>query len=80
MIATMSSRGQIVIPQEVRERCCLQEGDHFVVEDNPSSQVVILRKVTPPADWFDIYMQCPATVELPPRRREFYHPKHELDG
>lgn len=43
--ATMSSRGQIVIPQEVRERCGLQEGDHFVVEDNPDTQVVILRKV-----------------------------------
>ena len=74
----MSSRGQIVIPQEVRERCDLKEGDHFIVEDNPSTQMVILRKVKPPGEWFDVYMQCPASFDLPPRRRQFYRPKHEL--
>ena len=29
MTATLSSRGQIVIPQTVRERCQLSAGDHF---------------------------------------------------
>ena len=75
MTATMSSRGQIVIPQEVRERCDLREGDHFIVEDNPSTQMVILRKVKAPEDWFDVYMQCPGSFDLPPRRRQFYRPK-----
>lgn len=78
MTATLSSRGQIVIPQEVRERCDLHEGDHFIVEDNPSSQVVVLRKVKPPAQWFDVYMQCPAPFAVPPRHRQYYRRKHEL--
>jgi AbrB family looped-hinge helix DNA binding protein len=74
----MSSRGQIVIPQEVRERCGLQEGDHFTVEDNPATQMVILRKIKAPENWFEVYMQCPGSFELPPRRRQFYRRKHEL--
>jgi AbrB family looped-hinge helix DNA binding protein len=76
--ATLSSRGQIVIPQEIRDRCELREGDHFIVEDDPSSQVVTLRKVKPPGDWFDVYMQCPASFDLPPRRRQFPRRRHEL--
>jgi len=75
---TLSSRGQIVIPQSVRERCDLQPGDHFVVEDNPETQVLTLRKVKKGGDWFGIYMQCPHSLELPPRRRQMYRPKHEL--
>jgi AbrB family looped-hinge helix DNA binding protein len=71
----MSSRGQIVIPQEVRDRCELREGDHFIVEDNPSTQEVVLRKIKPPGDWFDIYMQCPGTFDLPPRRKQLYSPR-----
>ena len=74
----MSSKGQIVIPQDVRERCDLHEGDHFTVEDDASTQVVILRKVKRPGNWFDVYMQCPAHFEVPPRRREFYRRKHGL--
>ena len=78
MTATLSSRGQIVIPQEVRERCALREGDHFLVEDNPETQQVTLRKVQDLENWFEVYMQCPYPFEVPPRRRQFYHPKHEL--
>lgn len=74
----MSSRGQIVIPQEVRERCGLREGDHFVVEDNPETQEVTLRKVKKRGQWFDVYMECPHPFPVPPRRRQFYRSKHEL--
>lgn len=74
----MSSKGQIVIPQAVRERCELREGDHFIVEDNPATQEVVFRKVKPPGDWFEVYMQCPASFDLPRRRRQFYRPKHAL--
>lgn len=80
MIATLSSRGQIVIPQVVRERCGLDEGDHFVVEDDPEHQVVTLRKVNNAEDWFDVYMQCPHSFELPPRRKTFYQRYHGLAG
>lgn len=76
----MSSRGQIVIPQAVRERCGLDEGDHFVVEDDPEHRVVTLRKVNKAGHWFDVYMQCPHPFELPRRRKEFYRRKHGLAG
>jgi AbrB family looped-hinge helix DNA binding protein len=78
MNATLSSWGQIVIPQEVRERCDLREGDHFIVEDNPSTQSVTLRKVKAPGNWFDVYMQCPGSFKIPRRHHQFYRPKHEL--
>lgn len=76
--ATLSSRGQIVIPQEVRERCDLRDGDHFIVEDDPTNQVVTLRKVKAPGNWFDVYMQCPSPFEVPPRRRQMYRRRDEL--
>ena len=75
VIATMSSRGQIVIPQEVRESCQLREGDHFAVEANPETQAVTLRKIKDRGDWFDVYMQCPESFEVPPRRRQYYRRK-----
>ena len=78
MTATLSSRGQIVIPQEVRERCGLCEGDHLLVEDNPETQVVVLRKVKDLGSWFDVYMECPGPFDVPVRRRQIYRPKHGL--
>ena len=74
----MSSKGQIVIPQEVRERCGLREGDHFTIEDNPDTQVVTLRKVKPRENWFEVYMQCPGPFNLPPRRRQYYRRRNGL--
>ena len=71
----MSSRGQIVIPQTVRERCGLREGDHFLVEDDPERQAITLRKLKCSGDWFDVYLQCPHPFQIPPRRRQFYRPK-----
>jgi AbrB family looped-hinge helix DNA binding protein len=68
VIATLSSRGQIVIPQAVRERCGFGEGDHFVIEDDPETQVVVLRKVKNPGQWFEVYMQCPDSFAVPARR------------
>ena len=74
MTTTMSSKGQVVIPLAVRERCGLREGDHFVVEEHPATQAVTLRKMKNQSNWFDVYMQCPYPFELPPRRRQFYRP------
>lgn len=74
----MSSRGQVVIPQTVRERCHLGEGDHFTVEDDPERQIVTLRKVKSSGQWFEVYMQCPHPFEVPARRKQLYRRKHEL--
>lgn len=78
MTTTMSSRGQVVVPKEVRERCGLREGDHFVVEDNPDTQTVILRKVKQSADWFSVYKECPGSFSVPARQRQFYRRKNGL--
>ena len=43
----MSSKGQVVIPEEIRERLGLQVGTQFVVVGN--RDVVILKAITPPS-------------------------------
>ena len=43
----MSSKGQVVIPGEIRERLGLQTGTQFVVVGN--RDVVILKAITPPS-------------------------------
>ena len=43
----MSSKGQIVIPEEIRERLGLRAGTQFVVVGN--RDVVILKTIMPPS-------------------------------
>ncbi len=43
----MSSKGQVVIPEEIRERLGLQAGTQFVVVGN--RDVVILKAISPPS-------------------------------
>jgi AbrB family looped-hinge helix DNA binding protein len=50
----IGSRGQIVIPQGVRDHCELRKGDRFVVEADPETQAVTLRKIKDRGNWFDV--------------------------
>jgi AbrB family looped-hinge helix DNA binding protein len=43
----MSSKGQVVIPEEIRKRLKLKTGAQFVVVGD--NNVVILKKITPPS-------------------------------
>jgi len=43
----LSSKGQVVIPEEIRERLGLKEGAQFVVLGE--GDVVILKAITPPS-------------------------------
>jgi AbrB family looped-hinge helix DNA binding protein len=43
----MSSKGQVVIPEEVRNRLCLEPGTQFIVMGE--NDVVILKTITPPS-------------------------------
>jgi AbrB family looped-hinge helix DNA binding protein len=43
----LSSKGQVVIPEEIRQRLGLREGTQFVVVGE--RDVVILKSITPPA-------------------------------
>jgi AbrB family looped-hinge helix DNA binding protein len=42
----LSSRGQVVIPEEIRNNLGLSEGDHFLVIGE--GDAVILKTITPP--------------------------------
>jgi AbrB family looped-hinge helix DNA binding protein len=42
----LSSKGQVVIPEEIRENLHLKEGDQFVVIGR--GDTVILKAITPP--------------------------------
>ena len=46
-ITSMSSRGQIVIPQRLRDRLRIQEGEKFIVIGEDST--IILKKVEMPS-------------------------------
>ena len=49
----MSSKGQIVIPEEIRKRLKLKTGAQFVVVGD--NDVVILKSIAPPSmDEFDV--------------------------
>jgi AbrB family looped-hinge helix DNA binding protein len=43
----MSTKGQVVIPEEIREQLGLGPGTHFIVV--AERDVVILKRLTPPA-------------------------------
>ncbi|GBE20064.1 MAG TPA: AbrB/MazE/SpoVT family DNA-binding domain-containing protein [Candidatus Pacearchaeota archaeon] len=45
-ITKISSKGQIVIPRDIRERLKVKEGNLFVVTDQDNS--ICLRKIEPP--------------------------------
>lgn len=80
VLATMFSRGEIVILEGVRKRCRFNKGDQFVVEDDPDRQIVTHRKVKNTGEGFEVYLQCPYFFQVPPRRKQFYHCNHELVG
>lgn len=65
----LSNGGRVVIPKEIRERCELRDGDRFSIEANPTTQEITLRKIGGHGSWFDVYMECPGTFEMPLRRR-----------
>ena len=44
---TLSSKGQVVIPEEIRERLGLKAGEQFVVVAN--RDVVIFKRLEPPS-------------------------------
>lgn len=43
----MSSKGQVVIPEEIRDNLHLKEGDQFIVIGQ--GDTVILKSITPPS-------------------------------
>lgn len=57
----MSSKGQIVLPAELRKRDRLQAGEEFDVEDLGSGEYRLVRRAPPPNDGVvDWLLACPA--------------------
>ena len=54
----MSSKGQVVIPEEIRKRLKLKEGSQFIVIGE--KDVVILKSINPPSikDFDDIIIKA----------------------
>lgn len=59
----LSSKGQVVIPEDIRERLKLKEGDQFVVIGHGDS--VILKALTPPSmdDFKDLMSEAQSAAK-----------------
>jgi AbrB family looped-hinge helix DNA binding protein len=47
---TLTSKGQITLPKQVRERLSLKKGDRLRVEVGPDGSVILGREQRPPLD------------------------------
>lgn len=58
----MSSKGQVVIPEEIRDNLKLKEGDQFVVIGQ--GDTVILKSITPPSlsEFLDLMKEATRTA------------------
>ncbi|HEV7403068.1 MAG TPA: AbrB/MazE/SpoVT family DNA-binding domain-containing protein [Chthoniobacteraceae bacterium] len=70
MTAALSSDGNIVLPQSVRDQLNLQPGDdlNIIVDEDE----IILRRVAPESgrDWVDTLLACPYPFEVPEREKD----------
>ncbi len=59
----MSSKGQVVIPEEIRDSLKLKEGDQFVVIGQ--GDTVILKSITPPSlsEFSDLMKEAARTAK-----------------
>lgn len=71
--ARVSTKGQIVLPQKLRERARVRPGDAFEFIDSDDPDVIVMRKLTrrPNEGLVDALLACPHRFEVPRRRREY---------
>ena len=53
MLTTLSGKGQVVIPQAIREKFNLQTGDNFIIA--AKNDIIILKKIKVKGDFEDLY-------------------------
>lgn len=73
LTARMSTKGQIVLPQKLRERNRVRPGDAFEFLESDDPDVIVMRKVArrPNEGLIDALLGCPHRFEIPKPRREF---------
>ncbi len=70
MTTTLSARGQIVLPKEIRDQRRLRTGDDFeIFSDEPGT--IVLRRVNygSSADLLDLLLGCPTKGFMKPPKR-----------
>jgi len=73
LTAKISTKGQLVLPKQLRERSKVRAGDTFEFTEGDEPDVIIMRKITvhPNEGLVDALLACPHRFELPARRREY---------
>jgi AbrB family looped-hinge helix DNA binding protein len=70
MTAVLSSNGDLVLPQSLREQLNLRPGDDFDVRIDEDE--IILRRAAPTSgrNWVDTLLACPFPFEVPEREKD----------
>lgn len=71
MTTVLSQKGQIVLPNSVREQMHLEPGQDFevLIEDEDT---ILLRRISQPPNHglVDHLLACPSAFEIPPRAKD----------
>jgi AbrB family looped-hinge helix DNA binding protein len=73
LTAKISTKGQLVLPKQLRERSKVRAGDMFEFLEGDEPDVIIMRKIAlhPNEGLVDALLACPHRFEIPARRREY---------
>ena len=73
LTAKISTKGQIVLPQKLREQRRIRPGDAFEFLESDDPDVIVMRKVArrPNEGLIDALLGCPHRFEIPKSPREF---------
>jgi len=76
LTAKISTKGQLVLPQQLRERSRVRPGDTFEFIESDEPNVIIMRKLTTRANdgLVDALLARPHKLKLPTRRRDYPKP------
>ncbi len=72
MTARTSTKGQIVLPRRLREKCAVSAGDMFEFLEGDEPGVIIMRKIgrRPNQGLVDALLSCPHRFEVPVSKGE----------
>lgn len=74
MTTTISEKGQLVIPKNIRQRRHIRPGDDFEVLAPEGTEDIVLRKIqrAPNEGLVDLLLRCPVKgFAVPPRSKQF---------
>jgi AbrB family looped-hinge helix DNA binding protein len=72
MTAKASTKGQIVLPQKLRDKHGIRPGDTFEFVEGDDPDVIVMRKISrrPNAGLVDALLTCPHRFEVPVSKSE----------